>query len=675
MRLTYIILYPILCMALANVALAQQSCTDNGQNPSTAFPVCGTKVFSMESVTLCGNRLVPGPLCTSIYDGPHKDTNPYWYKFTCYKAGTLGFKITPKTLKDDYDWQIFDITGQNPDAVFTDKSLYVCMNWSGDGGITGASSAGTQHDVCGGPGQPLFNAMPTLKLGHEYLLLISHFTNTQSGYDLEFNGGTADITSPGIPSIVKASYNCLNNTVGIKLSKKTICNTLTAQGSEFTFVSGTGTITGAAGVNCTNGFDMDSLLIQLSGPLPPGDYTIATKNGTDGNTVLDVCGNALATGQQVSFHIDVAPPVELRNMKPVGCAPDIIKIGLSAPVRCGSIAADGSDFRISGTPTASISGASGNCNANNLTDTVIIQLAQPLTRTGDYIITLTTGTDGNSILGECSQAAVIGQSVSFHTADTVSADFDYALNKNCKISTLTFTHDGANAVNSWKWLFDGTDQYTTQNVLKVYGDFGDKHIQLMVSNGTCSDIVSKDINLDRTLGALFTVDPGPYCPMDIITAKNESFGSIVSYYWDYGNGNISTNPAPIQQQYNPVRKEQDYRIRLIVTDNLNCQDTADHYIKAVMSCYIDVPNAFTPNNDGVNDYLYPLSAYKAIDLEFSVYNRLGQQVFFTKDWTHKWDGTFKGQPADVGTYVWMLRYTTKEDGKKVFRKGTAVLLR
>jgi gliding motility-associated-like protein len=161
----------------------------------------------------------------------------------------------------------------------------------------------------------------------------------------------------------------------------------------------------------------------------------------------------------------------------------------------------------------------------------------------------------------------------------------------------------------------------------------------------------------------------------VVSAKNESFGTIANYLWDYGNGNTTASVDPSVQQYFPTQKEQDFKIRLIVTDNLGCRDTADHHIMAVTSCYIDVPTAFSPNGDGINDYLYPLSAYKAIDLYFAVYNRVGQKLFETKDWRKRWDGTVKGNPADIGTYVWMLNYTMKDTGKKIFRKGTAVLVR
>src|ERR1700722_18991896 len=84
-----------------------QACTTLGQTPATAFPVCGTSVFKQDNVPLCGNNLVPTPCQDAT---PYTDKNPFWYKFTCFTAGTLGFLITPNTASDDYDWQLFDIT-------------------------------------------------------------------------------------------------------------------------------------------------------------------------------------------------------------------------------------------------------------------------------------------------------------------------------------------------------------------------------------------------------------------------------------------------------------------------------------------------------------------------------------------------------------------------------------
>jgi gliding motility-associated-like protein len=87
-----------------------------------------------------------------------------------------------------------------------------------------------------------------------------------------------------------------------------------------------------------------------------------------------------------------------------------------------------------------------------------------------------------------------------------------------------------------------------------------------------------------------------------------------------------------------------------------------------------VPNAFTPNGDGKNDFLYPLNAYAATDLRFQVFNRYGQLIFETRDWTKKWDGTMNGQPMESGTYVWILNYTDGS-GKKLSQRGTTIMIK
>ena len=118
-----------------------------------------------------------------------KDISPFWYRFTCYADGTLGFLITPNNLNDDYDWQVFDITGHDPNDVYKDASLFVACSWSGFRGITGATAAGTSLVNCAG-NAPLFSSMPTLIAGHNYLLVVSNFTNQQGGYQLSFTIGT-----------------------------------------------------------------------------------------------------------------------------------------------------------------------------------------------------------------------------------------------------------------------------------------------------------------------------------------------------------------------------------------------------------------------------------------------------------------------------------------------------
>jgi len=134
-----------LIILITNKLLAQ-GCSTLGQTPSTAFPVCGIDTFSQATVPLCSSHNLTVPGCN---DGAsYADRNPFWYVFTCYTAGTLGFLVTPNNLGDDYDWELFDITGHNPNDVFTDGSLLVTGNWAGTFGVTGASGGGVSFIQC-----------------------------------------------------------------------------------------------------------------------------------------------------------------------------------------------------------------------------------------------------------------------------------------------------------------------------------------------------------------------------------------------------------------------------------------------------------------------------------------------------------------------------------------------
>jgi gliding motility-associated-like protein len=204
--------------------------------------------------------------------------------------------------------------------------------------------------------------------------------------------------------------------------------------------------------------------------------------------------------------------------------------------------------------------------------------------------------------------------------------------------------------------------------------FGQKTARLVVSNGTCSDTATATFNLDNYLQARFT-GPDVLCPKDSAYFTDSSQGKIKSWQWTFGNGNSSTLQRPLTQVYPAANLQTTYRISLTVEDSIGCQDTVSKQLTVVNNCYIDVPTAFTPNDDGLNDYLFPLNAYKADHLQFKVYNRYGQLVWQTTDWTRKWDGRINGQLPTTGTYIWFLKYTHRETGQQIQLQGTSVLIR
>ncbi|MEP6926001.1 MAG: gliding motility-associated C-terminal domain-containing protein [Ginsengibacter sp.] len=665
----------VLCFSLfAWLQTNAQTCTTLGQNPSTAFPVCGTNTFSQSTVPYCGGTAVPVPLpCRNVV---FTDINPFWYKFTCFSSGTLGFLITPNDLNDDYDWQIFDITGHNPNDVYTDASLFVGCNWSGNLGLTGTSASGNSLINCEGPAYPTFSSMPVLRVGHNYILLISHFTiytPSQNGYKLSFGGGTAGITDPLFPDLLNARSSCDATQIILKLNKKMKCSSLAPDGSDFNISPGVSTITSATGIGCNSGFDMDSVMLTMSNPLLPGNYTVTIKNGIDGNTLLDNCDRNIAPGNNLPLIILPLKPTPMDSLTTVKCAPKSLQLVFKKNIRCNSIAPDGSDFVVTGTTPVTVISAQGNC-INGVSNIINVILSGPIESLGSYQIKLVKGSDGNTIFDECFQETPAGSTLDFTTKDTVSADFTYRIFSGCKTDTIAFTHDGRNGVNQWSWKLDYAGTSNKKNPVAYFDAFGSRQISLSVTNGVCSDTVIKTISLGDELKARFETT-NLLCPEDAATFINKSTGDIGNYFWDFGNGNTSMSKTPPSLHYPVLNAEKIYPIRLIVESKTGCFDTTYNNLKVLKSCYIAVPNAFTPNGDALNDYLYPLNAYKADDLEFSVYNRIGELVFHTNNWTQKWDGKIKGNPQDTGIYVWILKYTNHDTGKKVFMKGSTVLIR
>ena len=666
---------------------AQPCSTIPGMSPGNALPVCGTSVFHQDVVINCSGSDVAQPFCPV----GATSAGSFWYKFTCFQTGSLGFLMSGLSSTDDYDWVLFDITGRNPNDVFTNPSLAISINLYGSGGSstpfpespTGCRPGATGNVHCEGSanGNTPFNAMPTIIIGHDYLLMVTNWTRSTAGYDLSFIGGTASITDPKEPHMESARAACDGTQATIKLNKKMKCNSLTASGSEFTITPPLANVVSAVALGCTASFDMDSLILTLDTPLPPGNYTINIRNGTDGNTILDNCDRAIPVNESIPMIVYPLIPTPMDSISKLGCEPDEIQLVFRKNIRCSSIEPGGTDFEViilAGSEPVTVVSASGNCNADGLTSIIKVKMATalsaPIRTKGTYLIRLKQGTDGNTIIDECGQETPAGATLTFNTKDTVNADFSYAIKYGCDRDTINYFHDGANEVNFWKWNFDRTRSSSLQNPTILYGTPGLKKTFLIVSNGTCRDTTDTvSIFIDNVVEAAFEATP-VVCPNELATFKNNSTGILVSWRWDFGNGIISNSPDPAPQSYPVPRVATNVFPRLIVQNNRGCLDTAIQKIVVPNSCYIAVPNAFTPNNDGLNDQLYPLNAYKATDLLFRVYNRVGQLVFETRDWTKRWDGRFKGQPADLGTYVWILTYTHIETGKKVQQKGTSILL-
>lgn len=608
---------------------------------------------------------------------PYLDVNPFWYSFTCYTGGTLGFLITPNDPGDDYDWMIYDITGHDPNDAYSTFSLIVAGNWAGTPGSTGARNGGSTQIKCASfppDSVTTFSSMPLLIASHHYLLFISHYNQTQSGYSLSFGGGTAVISDSKKPKLQSAGISCDGKALTIVLNKKMTCASVAGNGSDFSIRSHSGIISSAAGLNCSNTFDMDSIVLTLNTALMPGTYMLNSQTGTDGNTLLDDCGSSLDVDETISFTIGSAEALTLDSVVSTGCSPNAVELMFSNSILCSSIAPDGSDFLIKGNQPVGISAAAGNC-VNGLSNTVRITFDSPIITGGDYQILLKTGNDGNTILNQCGIGAEENTFISFLIKDTVSASFSSTVNAGCLSDTIHVSYPLTNQINQWQWLIAGTDYASSDQEPSII-QTGSESITLqhIVSNGSCSDTATQIITRElHPLKASFTMEGGG-CPQDLILFNNTSNGDLISWFWNFDDGSISEDKNPPGHLFPNVQGGKIFNISLIVENSIGCYDTASAQIAKLQSCTVGVPNAFTPNGDGLNDYLYPANTFNVTNLDFRVFNRFGQMIFQSREGTRKWDGRLNGQFQPAGTYVWMLSYTDSS-GRKINETGSTLLIR
>jgi gliding motility-associated-like protein len=512
--------------------------------------------------------------------------------------------------------------------------------------------------------------MPSLILGHNYLMLVSHFTRTQSGYSLSFSGGTAVITDSAQPRFKAVQASCGGDVLRLNIGKKIKCSSISADGSEFFITPSIATINGASGLNCSSQFDTDTLQLRLSQFLPPGNYTLHIKKGGDTNTLLDYCDNSVPETDQLSFAVLPKAPTPIDSIAPLQCAASKVRVVLSKPILCSSIAPDASDFSITGTYPVTISNVTRNCSTAN---EIILTLSSPLQRAGTFTLNLLKGTDGNTIINECGEETPVGATVSFSVKDTVNADFTYNIQYGCTIDQVQYNHAGANEVTNWRWNLDENMTSTQQNPLASYRVFNDKTVKLSVSNGFCTDSSTQTVSLKNYLKADFTVFEDN-CPNEPINFTSKAVGKIVGHRWTFGDGANAVIASPTHTYAAPNRQVP-FNVQYTVTDSFGCASTATKPVIIYPSCFLAMPTAFTPNNDGLNDFLRPLNAIKAEQVELLVYNRWGQLIFRTSNWKQGWNGTLNGSVQASGTYVWTLKYINRDTKQTVYLKGTAVLIR
>jgi len=135
-----------------------------------------------------------------------------------------------------------------------------------------------------------------------------------------------------------------------------------------------------------------------------------------------------------------------------------------------------------------------------------------------------------------------------------------------------------------------------------------------------------------------------------VQLTNASFNAW-SYAWSFGDGNGSflVNPTHVYTQPDA------YEITLIATDQKGCVDSISKWIEIAPERYIYLPNSFTPDGDGLNEYFYG-RFIGLLSARFYIFNRWGEEIFFSDQLNFVWNGEYEDVPVQDGTYSWYLIY-------------------
>ncbi len=163
-------------------------------------------------------------------------------------------------------------------------------------------------------------------------------------------------------------------------------------------------------------------------------------------------------------------------------------------------------------------------------------------------------------------------------------------------------------------------------------------------------------------------------------AGNDTIASVGVLQQLFGSGGVKYLWSPANVLDNPFAQNpmailnNDTKFNLVVKDTLGCVGTSSVLVKVYKGVTYYIPNAFTPNNDGLNDVFRAIAPGIQQTNYFRIFNRWGKLMFETHDATKGWNGTYLGAQQPSAVYVWVIK-GLDVSGKIVELKGTVTLIR
>lgn len=268
------------------------------------------------------------------------------------------------------------------------------------------------------------------------------------------------------------------------------------------------------------------------------------------------------------------------------------------------------------------------------------------TQTETYIITVTD---------DCANTLVDSVNIQVNPLPTIELTPQTSI--GCGEATFNLQNNATYvAQDQYSWNFGDNTFSTETTPEKTYTQSGMYTVTLIISSvHGCISLETTNLNaiVNPKAKANFS-----YTPDEEINTLNSKLYFVNNttdaniYQWNFGDSTTSTEVEPVHSYENKGT----YTVTLFANNSFGCSDTYVEEITVDPAYTFYIPNAFTPDNDGLND-VFTAVGEEIEEFEMQIFNRWGEKIYETTDLEYGWDGSAKGssQVSEQGVYVYNIR--------------------
>jgi len=237
--------------------------------------------------------------------------------------------------------------------------------------------------------------------------------------------------------------------------------------------------------------------------------------------------------------------------------------------------------------------------------------------------------------------------------------------EGCEPLDVTFTDNSIDVFPNatYDWSFGDGNSYSglPGAVSHTYDSAGSYTVGLTVTNTErCFGSTSySSIQVNPNPDADFIADPWVTTMDDPeIEFFNESDSDdlLELFEWDFDDNDGSSDENPVHTYIEPGL----YNVYFRIETEKGCWDTIVKQVELSLYVKMYIPNAFSPNGDGLNDK-FEIKGTPITDFNLYIYDRWGKQIWSTHNWENQWDGTdASGNIVPVGTYIYKIAGTSPD---------------